>query len=84
MHIHSIGLKNFRRLNDVHVDLESDISIFVGANNSGKTSATQALELFTKGAKDISVHDFSAGCWKTFDSISPTAVSAQLIPSCGE
>jgi predicted ATP-dependent endonuclease of OLD family len=71
MYLHSIGLKNFRRLNDVHIDLESHISIFVGANNSGKTSATRALELFTKGAKEFSIHDFSAGSWKTFDSVNP-------------
>lgn len=38
MHIHALRIKNFRRLRDVQIDLNSDISIFVGANNSGKTS----------------------------------------------
>nr|MBP7113695.1 AAA family ATPase [Nitrosomonas sp.] len=36
MHIHALRIKNFRRLRDVQIDLNSDISIFVGANNSGK------------------------------------------------
>ena len=38
MHIHALRIKNFRRLRDVQIDLNSDISIFVGANNSGKGS----------------------------------------------
>ncbi|MEX3672142.1 AAA family ATPase [Paraburkholderia phenoliruptrix] len=31
-------MRNFRRLRNVVIDLASDISIFVGTNNSGKTS----------------------------------------------
>ena len=41
MRIRSVRIKNFRRLKDVHFPLEEKTSIFVGANNSGKTSATQ-------------------------------------------
>jgi len=68
MHIQTLRIKNFRRLTDVRIDLESDISIFVGANNSGKTSTSQALELFTKASRDrFSIHDFSAACWKEID-----------------
>ncbi|WP_408908898.1 AAA family ATPase [Aeromonas hydrophila] len=43
MHLHSYRLRNFRRLKCAHIELAKDISIFVGANNSGKTSATQAI-----------------------------------------
>lgn len=35
MHLKSYRLKNYRRLRDVHIELAPDISIFVGANNSG-------------------------------------------------
>ena len=70
MHLHSYRLKNYRRLHDVYIELASDISIFVGANNSGKTSATQALYAFASGSKDkFSLYDFSSACWKGFDSI---------------
>lgn len=64
MYLYAYKLKNFRRLLDVRIELEQDISIFVGSNNSGKTSATHAVKLFTDCSKDkFSVYDFSAECW---------------------
>ncbi|MHB1620069.1 MAG: ATP-dependent nuclease [Sulfuricella sp.] len=70
MHLHSYRIKNYRRLQDVHIELASDISIFVGSNNSGKTSATQALYAFASGSKDkLSLYDFSSACWKNFDDL---------------
>jgi hypothetical protein len=55
-------------MRDVRIELASDISIFVGANNSGKTSATQAIHAFTSGSKEkFSLYDFSSSCWKEFD-----------------
>lgn len=70
MHLHSYRLRNFRRLRDVHVELASDISIFVGANNSGKTSATQAMQMFLSGGKDaFSLYDFSSHIWPLLDEI---------------
>lgn len=70
MHLHSYRLRNFRRLRDVHVELASDISIFVGANNSGKTSATQAMQMFLSGSKDaFSLYDFSSHVWPLLDEI---------------
>ena len=68
MYLHSYRIKNYRRLCDVYIELASDISIFVGSNNSGKTSATQALYAFASGSKDkFSLYDFSSACWKGFD-----------------
>lgn len=68
MHLHSCRIKNYRRLRDVYIELASDISIFVGSNNSGKTSATQVLYAFASGSKDkLSLYDFSSACWKDFD-----------------
>lgn len=68
MHIETLRLRNFRRLRDVRIDLASDISIFVGANNSGKTSASHALQLFTAASRDrFSIHDFSVDCWDTIN-----------------
>ncbi len=70
MHLHSYRLKNYRRMRDVRIELASDISIFVGSNNSGKTSATQAIHAFASGSKDkFSLYDFSSSCWKEFDKL---------------
>lgn len=69
MHVHSLAFKNFRRLKDARIDFAHDLTIFVGANNSGKTSATHAIELFLSGSKDkFTVHDFCADCWANFES----------------
>jgi len=57
-----LAVRNFRRLRNVVIDLASDISIFVGANNSGKTSVGHALQLFT-GSGRFNIHDFSAELW---------------------
>ncbi|MBY5416385.1 ATP-dependent nuclease [Rhizobium leguminosarum] len=79
MHIESIRIRNFRRLKDVLIDLASDISIFVGANNSGKTSATHALQLFTSASRDrFSIHDFSSDCWEAIDSFGAGTDDATL------
>jgi hypothetical protein len=68
VHIETLRIRNFRRLKDVQIDLASDISIFVGANNSGKTSASHALQLFTAASRErFSVHDFSAETWTAID-----------------
>lgn len=70
MHLHCFRVKNFRRLKETFIEVDEDISIFVGANNSGKTSATQVFELFVNGGKDkFSIHDFSSDTWATFNEI---------------
>lgn len=85
MHLHSYRLSNFRRLRDVRVDLAPDISIFVGANNSGKTSATHAIELFASGSKDrFSLFDFSSHSWSEFNSLGdsdPSGDAAAQLPT---
>ena len=69
MHIESLRIRNFRRLQNVKIDLAENISIFVGANNSGKTSASHAIQLFTSASKDrFSIHDFSVSCWDSINS----------------
>ena len=81
MHIETLRLHNFRRLRDVRIDLASDISIFVGANNSGKTSASHALQLFTAASRDrFSIHDFSVDCWDAINAFGD-GVEGVVLPS---
>ena len=85
MHLHSYRIYNYRRLRDIYVELARDISIFVGANNSGKTSATQAVHMFLSGSKDqFSLFDFSSHTWRIIDDIGAAAADADAtatIPS---
>lgn len=63
MHLTNIAVTNFRRLKSITIDLEKRTTIFVGANNSGKTSAAAALRLLVTGrAKEVAIYDFSADC----------------------
>jgi predicted ATP-dependent endonuclease of OLD family len=74
MYLHSIRLENFRRMRNANVELAADISIFVGANNSGKTSATRAVHMFVNGMKDsFSLFDFSAHVWKKLNELGNSA-----------
>ena len=45
-----ISISNFKRLGDVEIELGSPV-VFIGPNNSGKTSAMQALALWDMGVK---------------------------------
>ncbi|TAW61378.1 hypothetical protein ELI16_32170 (plasmid) [Rhizobium ruizarguesonis] len=52
MHLHAYRLRNYRRFKSAKIELGKEISIFVGSNNSGKTSATHAVHTFVSSAKD--------------------------------
>ena len=45
MHIQHIEVSNFRKLKDVRIDFSETNTVFVGANNSGKTSAMDEADL---------------------------------------
>lgn len=79
MYLHSYRLKNFRRLKNAHIELANDISIFVGSNNSGKTSSTQAIQAFIAGKIDrFSLYDFSASCWQEIDAAGDLNLNKQI------
>lgn len=68
VHVKSFRIKNFRRLKDVRIDLDPQTTIFVGANNSGKTSATHIFQRFLEPRKShFQIYDFTADCWLRFD-----------------
>lgn len=74
MRLESISIRNFRLLRRVSLDLTSDrpTTVFVGPNNSGKTSVMDALRLFAGSDADnkrISFHDLSQSRLKTLKTI---------------
>lgn len=79
MHLSRVNLRNFRRLSNVSIGMDEAISIFVGANNSGKTSVAQAMHLFLTGTRDkMSFHDISACRWSDIDSFANGDEGAML------
>ncbi|MDN3577179.1 AAA family ATPase [Chitinimonas viridis] len=60
MHIEFVEIANFRKLLSARVDLSPKTTLFVGANNSGKTSAILALRRFlTPRRCPFDIHDFT-------------------------
>lgn len=60
-------LRNFRRLEDVEVKLEDQDTIFVGPNNSGKTSSTAAFKMLVALKENLTIYDFPALLLKQMD-----------------
>lgn len=46
MYIQTIQIKNFKAFQDVSINLNSDVNIFTGKNNSGKTTILEAVALW--------------------------------------
>lgn len=58
MKLSKVSIKNFRRLEAVDIDIEETETVFVGPNNSGKTSASAVFRCFF-GQRQFQIHDFS-------------------------
>lgn len=59
MKISSIEIRNFRLLSEFKLDLENDLSLVIGKNNTGKTSLLSALEKFVSESRKITFDDFN-------------------------
>lgn len=53
MQIERIDIKNFRKLQDCKINFSDKTTLFVGANNSGKTSAMDAMAKFLNKRKFV-------------------------------
>lgn len=68
MRISSIYVQNFRKLQQSHIDFSRNTTLFVGANNSGKTSAMDALGKFLAG-RGFVFNDFTISNRTTINAI---------------
>ena len=66
MKLSKAAIRNFRRLENVTIDVEEQETVFVGPNNSGKTSATAIFRAFL-GSREFKIHDFSVAKIVAFD-----------------
>lgn len=53
MQIKRFDIQNFRKLKSCKIELSNETTVFVGANNSGKTSAMDALAKFLSERKFV-------------------------------
>jgi predicted ATP-dependent endonuclease of OLD family len=77
MRVSKVAIRNFRRLENVQIDIEERESIFVGPNNSGKTSATAIFRCFL-GGHEFKIHDFSVARMVDFDTFVATGDAEHL------
>lgn len=79
MKIAFIDIQNFRKLKSSRVELSENKTVFVGANNSGKTSAMDALIIFLKRArqKDLSTTDITLSNWSDINKIATEWIGNQ-------
>lgn len=69
MLINFIHIQNFRKLKNCRIDFSEKETLFVGANNSGKTSAMDALILFFKYRNKFNTKDFTLSNWSNINAI---------------
>lgn len=71
MRIAHVDIQNFRKLKSCRIEFTKTETIFVGANNSGKTSAMDALIYFLDKSrhKEICTTDFTLSNWAELNRI---------------
>lgn len=78
MSIRRIAIENFKNIESIDIELER-INIFVGPNNSGKSSVLQAVQFSVSALQGISLHEGDK--WKRDGSLSSTLSANQLMYS---
>ncbi|MEA3642427.1 MAG: AAA family ATPase, partial [Lamprobacter sp.] len=70
MHIEFVEIANFRKLLSTRIDLSTSTTLFVGANNSGKTSAMLAMRRFLSPRRcPFEIHDFTLCHWPAINAL---------------
>ncbi|GAA4243365.1 ATP-dependent endonuclease [Winogradskyella damuponensis] len=69
MKITQIEIKNYRLLKDFKIDLEDNLSLVIGKNNTGKTSLLSVIEKFLTDKSDFSINDFNLDTQETIKSL---------------
>ena len=78
MHIKFVEIANFRKLLSVRIDFAEKQTLFVGANNSGKSSAMLALRRFLVPRRcPFEVHDLTLCHWPAIDQIGKSWIDAK-------
>lgn len=61
MFLKSIEIENYKRIKKAKINLENDLTLFAGANNSGKTSIIDLLKrIFNEGVEKVESSDINA------------------------
>lgn len=78
MKIDSVRINNFRKLKECKIEFSDKETIFVGANNSGKTTAMDALITFLE-RKEFKTQDFTITNWPELNKIAENWISKEVL-----
>jgi predicted ATP-dependent endonuclease of OLD family len=78
MKIDFVSIKNFRKLKCCKIEFSDKETIFVGANNSGKTTAMDAMITFLE-KKDFKTQDFTITNWTELNRIAEEWVTKETL-----
>lgn len=62
MYLSKLQIQNYRLLRDVSIDLDPSLTLFVGKNNTGKTSVMSAFEFLLSDKKSLEFDDYPLEC----------------------
>ena len=62
MYLTELHIENFRLLKNVDIKIDQSLTLFVGKNNTGKTSIMQLIKLVLLGNKSLSFDDYPLEC----------------------
>lgn len=78
MHIEFVEIANFRKLLSTRVDLSTTTTLFVGSNNSGKTSAMLAMRRFLSPRRcPFEMHDLTLCHWPKLIALGESWIAAR-------
>jgi len=78
VHIEFVEIANFRKLLSARVDLSTTTTLFVGANNSGKTSAMLAMRRFLSPRRcPFEIHDLTLCHWPNLITLGESWIAAR-------
>ncbi|MEK6451969.1 MULTISPECIES: ATP-dependent endonuclease [unclassified Myroides] len=83
MKISKIKVQNFRLLKDFSIDLEDELSLVIGKNNTGKTSILSVLDKFLNEKTKFSYDDFNIDFKNDFEKIIKSSKSSTKFLSKG-
>jgi predicted ATP-dependent endonuclease of OLD family len=82
MKIYKIEVENYRLLKKFSIDLESELSLVIGKNNTGKTSILSVLDKFLNEKAKFSYDDFNIDFINNFEkSIKSKKIPINFSPS---
>ncbi|WP_129021464.1 ATP-dependent endonuclease [Edaphocola flava] len=83
MKIKKIEVENFRLLKTFSMDLENELSLIIGKNNTGKTSILSVLDKFINEKSKFSYEDFNIDFKNDLEGLIKSAAVPDEFPSKG-